>query len=47
MWWTIFFKFDMQYSGNLHKLHNYYSFLPEKMKIEKFKKLVANLLDKT
>ena len=31
----------------LHKLHNGLSFLPERMKIEKVKKLVADLLDKT
>ena len=31
----------------LHKLHNGLPFLPERMKIEKVKKLVADLLDKT
>ena len=42
-----FFEVDVQYSENLHKLHNDYSFLPEKMKIKKVKKLVANLHDET
>ena len=32
---------------NLHNLHNDLPFLPEKMKIEKVEKLVANLHDKT
>ena len=31
----------------LHKLHNGLPFLPERMKIEKVKKLVADLHDKT
>ena len=31
----------------LHELHNDLPFLPEKMKIEKIEKLIANLHDKT
>ena len=31
----------------LNELHNNLSLLPERMKIEKFEKLVANLHDKT
>ena len=31
----------------LHEIHNDLPFLPERMKIEKVKKLVANLLEKT
>ena len=31
----------------LHELHNNLPFLPERMKIEKFEKLVASLHDKT
>ena len=38
-----FFEVDVQYLENLHNL----PFLPERMKIEKFEKLVANLHDKT
>ena len=42
-----FLKIDVQYLEKLHKLHNDLLFLPEKMKIEKVEKLVANLHDKT
>ena len=38
---------DVQYPENLHNLHNDLPFLPERMKIEKVEKLVANLHDKT
>ena len=38
---------DVQYPENLHNLCNDLSFSPERMKIEKVKKLVANLHDKT
>ena len=38
---------DVQYLEKLHDLHNYLPFLPERMKIEKFEQLVANLHDKT
>ena len=31
----------------MHELHNDLPFLPERMKIEKIKKLAANLHDKT
>ena len=31
----------------LYELHNYLSFLPERMKIEKVEEVVANLHDKT
>ena len=31
----------------LHELHNDFPFLPERLKIEKVEKLVANLHDKT
>ena len=37
-------EIDVQY---LHNLHKNLSFLPERMNIEKFEKLVANLHDKT
>ena len=36
----------VQYPEKLHELYNYLIFLPEKMKIEKIGKLVANLHDK-
>ena len=32
---------------NLHELHNNLPFFPEKLKIEKFEKLITNLHDKT
>ena len=40
-----FLEVDVQYLEKLHKLHNDLPFLPERMKIEKVKKLVANLHD--
>ena len=36
-----------RYTKKLHEPHNYLLFLPERMKIEKDEKLVANLQDKT
>ena len=42
-----FFKLDVQYVEKLRELHNDLPFLPERMKIEKVEKLVANLHDKT
>ena len=41
-----FLEVDVQYLEKLHELHNDLPFLPERMKIEKFIKLVANLHDK-
>ena len=38
---------DVQYLENLQELYNDLPFLPEKMKIGKVEKLVANLRDKT
>ena len=38
---------DVQYLEKLHELYNDLLFLPERMKIEKVEKLVANLHDKT
>ena len=37
---------DIHYSENLHKTQNDLPFLPERIKIEKVEKLVANLHDK-
>ena len=42
-----FLEVDVQYVENLHNLLNNLFFLPERMKIEKFEKLVSNLQDKT
>ena len=42
-----FFKVDVHYLQKIHGLHNDLPFRPEKIKIEKVKKLVANLHDKT
>ena len=42
-----FFEIDAQYSKQLHELHNDLPFLPQRMKINKVKKLLPNLLDKT
>ena len=41
-----FLEFDVQYPENVYKFHNDFSFLPERMKILKTEKLVANLHDK-
>ena len=38
---------DVQYLEKVHELHNDLPFLPERMKIEKAEKLVANLHDKS
>ena len=37
---------DVEYLKNLHDLHSDLPFLPERMKIDKCKKLVCNLYDK-
>ena len=42
-----FLEVDVQYLEKLHELHNDLPFLPERTKIEKVEKLVANLHDKT
>ena len=42
-----FLEDDVQYLKKLDHLHNDLPFLPERMKIEKLEKLVANLHDKT
>ena len=42
-----FLEFDAQYFEKLDELHNDLPFLPKRMKIEKGKKLVAILHDKT
>ena len=42
-----FFEIDVQYLEKLHELHDDLPFLSERMKIEKVKKLVANLHGKT
>ena len=39
--------FHVQHLEKLHELHNNLPFFPEKMKIEKFEKLITNLHDKT
>ena len=42
-----FIKVDVQYFEKLQELRNDLPFLPERMKIEKFEKLVAHLHNKT
>ena len=42
-----FLEVDVQYPEKLHEPHNDLPFLPERMKLEKVKKLVTNLHDKT
>ena len=42
-----FLEGNLQYIEKLHELHNNLPFLQERMKIEKFQKLLANLHDKT
>ena len=40
-------KVDVQYLEEIHKLHNDWPILPERMKIETIEKLAPNLHDKT
>ena len=42
-----FLEVDVQYLEKVHGFHNDLPVLPERMKIEKIEKLVANLHDKT
>ena len=42
-----FLEVDVQCPEKLHKIHSNLPFLPERMKIEKVEKLVANLYDNT
>ena len=42
-----FLEFDIHYTEKLHELHNDLPFLPERMKIKKVKKLIANFHNKT
>ena len=42
-----FLEFDVLYPEQFHDLHNDLPFLPERMKIEKVEKFVANSHDKT
>ena len=39
-------ELDVEYHKNLHELHNDLLLLPERMKINKFNKLIWNLYDK-
>ena len=41
-----FLEVDVQYPEKLHQLHNDLPFLPERMKLKKIIKLVADLQDK-
>ena len=41
-----FFEVDFQYPENIHNLHYDLPFLPERMKIKKVEKLVADVHDK-
>ena len=40
------FAADVKYPKKLHDIHSDLSFLPKRMKIDKCKKLVCNLLNK-
>ena len=42
-----FLEVYRQYLEKLHEFHNDLSFLPERIKIEKVEKFIANLQDKT
>ena len=42
-----FLEGDVQYIEKLNELHNDLTFLPERMKIVKFEKVVASIYDKT
>ena len=37
---------DVKYPRKLHDFHSYLPFLPKRMKIDEYKKLVCNLLNK-
>ena len=41
-----FLEVDVQYIEKLHELHNDLTFLPERMKIVKFEKVVASIYNK-
>ena len=41
------FEVDVEYPKNLHDLHSDLPFLPERMKINKYSKLVCNFYDKS
>ena len=43
---SYFLEVDVQYPEKLHEFQNDLPFLPERMKIEKAEKLIANLHDK-
>ena len=43
----IFFEVDVHDIGKLHKFHNDLPFLPDRMRTDKVKNLVADLHDKT
>ena len=40
-----FLEVDVQYLEKLHEFHNYLSFLPERMKIEKVEKLLIHIIN--
>ena len=42
-----FLEVDAQYLEKLHEFNNFLPILPERLKIEKVKKLVTNVHDKT
>ena len=42
-----FYEAYVQYLERLHEFHNDLPFLPERIKVEKVEKLVANLKDRT
>ena len=42
----IVIKIDVEYPKRFHNLYNDVQFIPERMKIKKYHKLVCNLYDK-
>ena len=44
---SCFLEVDLEYSEELHNLHNNYPLAPERVKIENVEKLIPNLNNKT
>ena len=44
---SCFFEVDLEYSEDLHDLHNDYPLAPERIKIRNVEKLISNLNNKT
>ena len=45
--WVVSIEVDLEYSEDLHELHNDYPLAPERIKIGNVEKLIPNLSNKT